>query len=116
MDPVHHEKRVATFVRLYHAALKKQDEGTHVIVYTDESYIHDNHAVQMGWFPSNSARHVVRARRGSRLVFSHAITRDGLMSPIRDELKDGDLTEIAYNAEYIYRIYNTPVCYPRVRD
>jgi transposase len=38
------ERRVAQFIVRYAKALKLQARGTHVIVYTDESYAHNNHA------------------------------------------------------------------------
>ena len=46
LDPVKHRLRIGQFIMIYNRALQAVAAGTHVIVYSDESYIHDNHAVQ----------------------------------------------------------------------
>jgi transposase len=51
VDPTWHARRIGRFIVQYHRALKEEAEGIAVIVYTDESYIHSNHACQESWFP-----------------------------------------------------------------
>ena len=103
VDKDWHEKRVARFIVGYARALRLQAEGMYVIVYMDESYIHNNHAKQMSWFLPDSNRHVKRAKRAGRLVIFHAITKDGLLFTQRSAA-DGDLSKQTVNAEYIYQI------------
>lgn len=104
------ERRVAQFIVRYAKALKLQAKSTHVIVYTDESYAHDNHASLCGWvFPTSEGVNV--NRRDGRLIILHAMTKDGLLTEIdtngnyiRDEERDKDLNQISTNAEYVYEI------------
>ena len=105
------ERRVAQFIVRYAKALKLQAKGTHVIVYTDESYAHNNHASLYGWvFPTSEGVNV--GRRDGRLIILHAMTKDGLLTEIdtitgyyvRDEERDKDLNQVSTNAEYVYEI------------
>lgn len=110
IDKDFHERRVAQFIVRYAKALKLQARGTHVIVYTDESYAHNNHASLVGWvFPSSLGVNI--NRRDGRLIMLHAMTRDGLLVRVnaegqadRDEMRDKNLNEVTTNAEYIYEI------------
>ena len=103
VDKEWHAKRIAKFIVGYAEALMLEEKGMHVIVYMDESYIHNNHALQKGWFAPNSSRHVRRPKRVGRYVIFHAITQDGLLLKERSVM-DGDLTHPTVNAEYIYHI------------
>ena len=103
VDRVWHERRIAKFIVGYAEALKLQEAGMYVLVYMDESYVHNNHAAQKGWFLPGSNRHVRRAKRAGRFVIFHAITKDGLLLRQRSDA-DGDLTHPTANAEYIYHI------------
>ena len=103
VDPIMHKKRVAQCIMQLEQARADERNGTHVIVYTDESYIHDNHAIQFSWFPANSTHRVARAKRRGRLIIFHAITKDGLLYRTRSD-SDGDLNVPTLNAEYIYHI------------
>ena len=110
IDKEFHERRVAQFIVRYAQALKKQADGTHVIVFTDESYAHNNHASTLGWvFPSSEGVNI--SRRDGRLIILHAITKDGLLTEtndfdefVRDEVRDSDLNNMSTNAEYVYEI------------
>jgi hypothetical protein len=86
-----------------HRALKLQESGEYVIVYTDESYIHSNHALQNNWFPAGSDQCIIRTRRTGRLVIFHAITKDGLLYK-ETSPNDADLSIPTKNAEYIYEV------------
>ena len=68
VDPIMHKKRVAQCIMQLEQARADEKNGTHVIVCTDESYIHDNHAIQFSWFPPNSTHRVARAKRRGRLI------------------------------------------------
>ena len=105
VDPVKHRTRVAQCIMFLEKALADEENGTHVIVYTDESYIHDNHSVQNGWFPAGRDRRVARAKRKGRLIIFHAVTKDGLLydSPSESD-GPGDLNIPTNHAEYIYHI------------
>ena len=50
-----------------------------MLVYTDESYLHQNHAPGKSWISMNKDGDVIDrgTSRGRRLVMLHAITRDG---------------------------------------
>jgi transposase len=110
IDKEFHERRVAQFIVKYAKALKLHSMGTHVIVYTDESYAHNNHASLRGWvFPSSEGVNI--SRRDGRLIILHAMTKDGLLVKTsaegdaeREEEKDRDLNQATTNAEYIYEI------------
>ena len=43
------QKRIEDFLRVYFDAIKKEAAGTHVMVYMDESYVHDTHCRKFGW-------------------------------------------------------------------
>jgi hypothetical protein len=103
VDKVWHERRIAKFIVGYAEALRLQEEGMYVIVYMDESYVHNNHAAHMGWFLPGSDRHVKRPKRIGRFVIFHAITKDGLLFTVRSAADD-DLSQPTTNAEYIYHI------------
>ena len=60
-------------------ALKLQAEGKAILVYVDESYVHQNHFPKDCWFHPDRP-HVVRpAGKGQRLIIVHAISKDGLV-------------------------------------
>ena len=103
VDPIKHKKRVAQCIVSLDRARADEENGTHIIVYTDESYIHDNHAIQFSWFPSMGSNRIARAKRRGRLIIFHAITKDGLLTHARSE-DDGNLNISTTNAEYVYHI------------
>ena len=52
-------------------------EDNYVFVYTDESYIHNTHAMANSYFDSKESRIDRSASKGRRLCIMHAITKDG---------------------------------------
>ena len=63
---------------VYADALKLERRGTHVIVYLDESYVHQNHAPTESWLKEDGDGRVERSSsRGRRVIILHAITKDG---------------------------------------
>ena len=104
VDQKWQEKRVAKYLVKYAEARKKEAAGTHVIVYTDESYVHSNHAPRKGWRLPGMQAFIPRDKRIGRLVIFHAITKDGLLLTHRDAVCDQALSEVQCNSEYIYEI------------
>jgi transposase len=74
--------RMLTHISRYSDALREQERGECVIVYTDESYVHRHHHSNYYWqgpigTPSGSV--ATRESRGERFILLHAITKDGLL-------------------------------------
>jgi hypothetical protein len=107
VDRKWHERRISKFIVAYAKAMQLEENGMHVIVYMDESYIHNNHSISKGWFAPGSSRYVRKSKHSGRWVMFHAITKDGLLFAERRSA-DGDLTQPTVNAEYIYHIDTRP--------
>ncbi len=62
-----------TYLRDYSQALKREEAGTHILVYFDESYIHQNHARGKSWLKRNKdGKYIGRNRsKGKRLIILH---------------------------------------------
>jgi hypothetical protein len=78
--------RMRSFIRQLSNALQQQRDGTAVIGYTDESYLHTAHANQYCWYsPSSPSRNEVRASpsKGKRLILLHVMTQHGLLTTPR---------------------------------
>ena len=96
-------RRIARFIYHYHRALIEQDNDKSVIVFTDESYCHNNHALLRSWFcPQELEREVYIPNRTGRFIIFHAITKDGLLNNGLENIGD-DLTVAQKSAEYFYR-------------
>jgi hypothetical protein len=79
-------QRMRSFICQYADALQQERDGTAVIGYTDESYIHTAHANQYCWYsPASPSRNQVRGApsKGKRLILLHAITQQGLLTAPR---------------------------------
>jgi hypothetical protein len=79
-------QRMRSFIRQLAEALQQERDGTAVLGYTDESYLHTAHSNQYCWFaPASSSRNQVRgtASKGKRLIMLHAMTRHGLLTAPR---------------------------------
>ena len=98
-----HEQLIAKYIVHYARARQLEQQGSHVIVYTDESYCFNNHAETHSWFPPGSNHHVHRSRRAGRYVIFHAMTRHGLLTH-KTSPDDSDLRVSTVNAEYIYPV------------
>jgi len=71
-------------------AYKLEADGDHVIVYTDESYIHQNIAPEFSWIKEGND--VERSRsKGQRICILHAITKHGPLT-----YKQGEYPESIY--------------------
>ena len=104
VDPEWHRWRIANFILEYGERLKWCQRGSHVMVYSDESYIHNNHTLTMGWFGPSSFRGVKHEKRTVRFIIIHAMTEHGLL--VADDAAvdiTDDLTISHNSAGYIYR-------------
>ena len=75
-------QRMRSFILQYSDALKQQTSGVSVIAYTDESYIHTNHASRFLWadeLDPEGAQVRASPSKGQRLILLHAMTKDGLL-------------------------------------
>ena len=84
MKPQAKNTRIRQFILEYAAALTDEMNGTAVIVYMDESYIHTHLASKYGWFHLND-RDVIGDENGTRLIILHAMTDNGLLA-VPDEI------------------------------
>ena len=75
-----------TYLRDYSQALKREEAGTHILVYFDESYIHQNHARGKSWLKRNKdGKYIGRNRsKGKRLIILHGECDQYACSTIRD--------------------------------
>jgi hypothetical protein len=87
--------RIRKFLMDYARAKKLEAAGTHIIVNMDESFVHTRHARTMGYHLGREAEGIVNNAflhntddgrqgestdsRGQRLIFLHAMTKDGLL-------------------------------------
>ena len=91
--------RIRKFVVEMHRARVMEDDGTHVVAFTDETYIHQNHSPLESWVKKEHQRRVGRtSAKGKRLIVLHAISKDGFIaskaadgSYIRETALEGEL-------------------------
>jgi len=91
---------------------------THVIVYTDETFLRSRHCAKMLWYALKSAQRN-RCRgdddAGSRLIILHAMTADGMLH-VPDVAGSDDLTEEYATAELVFRGLHTSEDYHDCMD
>ena len=70
---------IVAYLRDLGRALKLERDGKAVLVYTDESYVHQNHCPSNSWVSVGVDGNIVDrgTSKGRRLIILHAITRDG---------------------------------------
>jgi len=100
MKPQSKNARIRQFIMEYAAALKEEEEGKALIVYTDESFIHTTHASKKGWF-HRSNPNIIANNDGKRLIILHAMTQDGLLAD-EDAVSTNWLSEIALTCEVVF--------------
>ena len=61
-----------------HRALKEQEKGDCIIVFTDETYIHQNNSPLMPWVKPDDKSVEKTTSKGKRLMVLYAITSDDL--------------------------------------
>jgi hypothetical protein len=94
---------IRSYIYKYAAALKEQEDGTAIIVYMDESYIHAHHCSQFLWHSLSSAtRNEVRGdSKGKRIIIMHAMTKDGLLE-VEGVEPSNILTELYHSCALIF--------------
>jgi len=100
MKPQAKNARIRQFILEYAEALLEEQNGTAVIVYMDESFIHAHLARKKGWFHTSS-RDVIGDDNGTRLIILHAMTDNGLLV-IPDEIASNWLSEPSLTAELVF--------------
>ena len=94
---------IRSYIYKYAAALKEQEDGTAIIVYMDESYIHAHHCSQFLWHSLSSAtKNEVRGdSKGKRIIIMHAMTKDGLLA-VEGTEPSNILTELYHSCALIF--------------
>jgi hypothetical protein len=102
-EPSYRHALIRSFVYKYAAALKEQEDGTAIIVYMDESYIHAHHCSQFLWYSlSSPTKNDVRGDgKGKRIIIIHAMTKDGLLEVSGVE-PSNILTELYHSCALIF--------------
>ena len=118
VKPACRHVRMRRFILEYAAALQRQLTGDSMLVYTDESYVHDRHCAPMLWFnPSSPTQNEVQGddSGGKRLMIVHAMTRDGLLET-PGAVATNLLTERVPTAELIFQTLGTDDDYHTAMD
>jgi hypothetical protein len=118
VKPACRHVRMRRFILEYAAALQSQLTGDTMLVYTDESYVHDRHCAPMLWFnPSSPTQNEVQGddSGGKRLMIVHAMTRDGLLET-PGAVATNLLTERVPTAELIFETLGTDDDYHTAMD
>ena len=96
--------RIREYLLAYSKALKLEQDGTHVVVYMDESYCHQRHASGYTWSLPGQNRVRTGGGKGLRLIIVHAITKDGLLFDPGSERRpnDTEVIEPCKTSEWIF--------------
>jgi len=102
-DPSYRWTLIRRYIYQYAAALKEQEDGTAVIVYMDESYIHAHYCSKYLWHSLSSAtKNEVRGdSKGKRIIIMHAMTKDGLLE-VEGTEPSNILTELYHSCALIF--------------
>lgn len=105
LTPQYRDTRIRSFIWEYATALRKQQAGTHVIIYLDESYIKQFHQMKKGWHPT-AGPHRNNETRGEagkckRLIILHAMSRDGMLE-VEDAVGSNFLHEVTPTAQFVF--------------
>jgi transposase len=94
---------IRRYIYQYAKALKEQADGTAIIVYMDESYIHAHHCSQFLWYSlSSTHKNDVRGDgKGKRIIIIHAMTKDGLLE-VEGVEPSNILTELYHSCALIF--------------
>jgi transposase len=101
--------RIRYFLLEYSRALRDQAAGTHVLVYTDETYVNTNHSRDRTWFnpDDDDQKYMVKpSGKGARLVILHAITKDGWLVHDTSVFKNR-ADEMSFSCELVYEAKNS---------
>jgi hypothetical protein len=94
---------IRSYIYKYAAALKEQEDGSAIIVYMDESYIHAHHCSQYLWHSlATATKNEVRGdSKGKRIIIIHAMTKDGLLA-VEGVEPSNILTELYHSCALIF--------------
>ncbi len=86
----------------YTVAIAEERSGKAIIVWMDESYIHQHYCTKFGWHLRNTEsatpNRFVGRDSGSRLIIIHAMTKDGMLQLEKANEPSDDLSERYPNA------------------
>jgi hypothetical protein len=101
--PSYRNTLIRRYIYKYAIAMKEQEDGTAIIVYMDESYIHAHHCTTKLWYSLSSAtKNYVRGdNRGKRIIIMHAMTKDGLLE-VEGTEPSNILTELYHSCALIF--------------
>jgi len=90
------------FIHDYAAAIAEERSGKAVIVWMDESYIHQHYCTKFGWHFARTKKatrnRFVGKDTGPRLIIIHAMTKDGMLQLAKSNDPSNDLSEEYPNA------------------
>ena len=102
--------RIRQFVVELHKTLKEQEKGECVVVFTDETYIHQNHSPLVSWVKQGDRSVEKTTSKGKRLIVLHAITTDDFITtndengyPIAEGAFEGE-NVVMKTAEWIWQV------------
>ena len=102
LKPEHRDIRIRQFIYSYAAALKKQKEGTHKIVYMDESCIHQTHQMNQNWHQVGKPAAAGDNNTGARLIIIHAMTDERLLTHKKEDIGTKHLHEMQTTAAFVH--------------
>jgi transposase len=100
MKPAARAARMRQFILEYATALRDEEAGTAVCVYTDESFLHHHHNTKYGWLRKGCSS-VAGDSDGRRLILLHAMTAFGLLA-VPDAVGTNWMSEEAQTAEVVF--------------
>ena len=96
------QQRTRQFLKEYAAALKQQNiDNTHVIIFMDESYIHQRHSANYTCCSSSDNVVHTGSGEGLRLIIVHAISKDGLLFKEGEQRKPGTTTRLSKSVSLV---------------
>ena len=76
--------RIRSYLVALAAALKEEEEGKAILVYMDESYIHQGQRTKFSWYCKKSEKNNTYRGHGpdsgKRIIVLHAVTKDGMLA------------------------------------
>ena len=94
---------IRSYIYKYAKALQEQEDGTAIIVYMDESYVHAHHCSTKLWYSlSSPTKNDTRGdNRGKRIIIMHAMTKDGMLE-VEGVEPSNILTELYHSCALIF--------------
>jgi transposase len=110
--PAQYNARMRKFIVQYASALALEVQGTHVVVYTDESYIHQHYCSGFGWFSdAEPERAMVSGKppdNGTRLIMLNAISSGGVLSSLSTmAAASNDVGDAQPTAQFVFESMGT---------